>query len=819
MFKKLVRFFLKNHLLMAIVLVLSAGPAAFFTTQLYQNLRPDLEELLPKTARSVQDLGEIRQRLIAIDNLAVIVLSEHTTASKRFIVDLAKALEKQPKDTLSGVEYKIDEELRFFDQRKSLFVDLDDLRKIEQFIAQKVSYEKSLYNPLNIFAERNLSEPKLDLKALLSKYQSQASNFSHFPGGYYATPDEKKRAALVYLPATRSGIEGVYRLKKVVEETIQRLDPARYAPDLKILYTGGVQNTIEEHSALIEDIETSAEIVFTVVTVALLVFFRSFLAVGALFISLLVARFWTFAATYFSIGFLNANSAFMGSIVLGSGITFGIILLSRYLEERRAGRPPQESAEVAIEMTSRATWTAALAAGFAYASLVLTEFEGFRQYGIIGFMGMIFCWISSVILCPCLLLCFERIRPLVSTSSKSAKRGLLIEPVVQLCSRFPWFIVLGSIGLSLASAVLIARVNTDRVIETNLSNLRNKKSMTEGSGYNSKYLDEIFQRYLSPVAALGTSEQNALAIAQALKTKQTELPQLINSVRSIHDFIPPDQKEKIHTLQRIKKLLPPQILSRLEEKDRKLANEFLAPEAMVPMLQKDLPNLVLNKFTEKDGSIGKLVLIEPPLHSSQWSGAELDQFVSTIRDTSEIVSGVRIPVAGGLPITSDMLAAVSRDGPKATLVAFLAVVVLLLVLFRKPSIFLLNLFALVIGNLWMLGWVAATGFKINFLNFIALPITFGIGVDYGVNIFHRYLHEPTQDILKVVRETGAAVALCSFTTITGYSSLLVAGNQAFVSFGWLAIVGEITTLIAAMISLPALLVILSRRRELAGRQV
>ena len=115
----------------------------------------------------------------------------------------------------------------------------------------------------------------------------------------------------------------------------------------------------------------------------------------------------------------------------------------------------------------------------------------------------------------------------------------------------------------------------------------------------------------------------------------------------------------------------------------------------------------------------------------------------------------------------------------------------------------------------MFGWVLLTDFKINFLNFIALPITFGIGVDYGVNIFHRYLHEPSKDILKCVRETGGAVGLCSFTTIIGYSSLLIAQNQAFVSFGVLAVLGEVTSLVAAIISIPALLLWLQRRGLMA----
>ncbi len=37
-------------------------PAAYYSAKLFGNLRPDLEELLPKQARSVTDLTEIRTR-------------------------------------------------------------------------------------------------------------------------------------------------------------------------------------------------------------------------------------------------------------------------------------------------------------------------------------------------------------------------------------------------------------------------------------------------------------------------------------------------------------------------------------------------------------------------------------------------------------------------------------------------------------------------------------------------------------------------------------------------------------------------------------
>jgi hypothetical protein len=74
----------------------------------------------------------------------------------------------------------------------------------------------------------------------------------------------------------------------------------------------------------------------------------------------------------------------------------------------------------------------------------------------------------------------------------------------------------------------------------------------------------------------------------------------------------------------------------------------------------------------------------------------------------------------------------------------------------------------------------------------------------------RYVQDGEHDVRGAVCSTGSAVALCSLTTIIGYSSLLLARNRALFSFGLLAVLGEIACLTAAVVALPAWLVL--RRR-------
>ena len=68
------------------------------------------------------------------------------------------------------------------------------------------------------------------------------------------------------------------------------------------------------------------------------------------------------------------------------------------------------------------------------------------------------------------------------------------------------------------------------------------------------------------------------------------------------------------------------------------------------------------------------------------------------------------------------------------------------------------------------------------------------------------------DVRSAVALSGGAVALCSYTTTIGYGSLLFSDQMALQSFGKLAMCGEIACLTGAVLFMPALLQVVSRRR-------
>jgi hypothetical protein len=176
-----------------------------------------------------------------------------------------------------------------------------------------------------------------------------------------------------------------------------------------------------------------------------------------------------------------------------------------------------------------------------------------------------------------------------------------------------------------------------------------------------------------------------------------------------------------------------------------------------------------------------------------------------------------VQTASRSTIFAEMIRSMERDGPLASAASFGAVVVVVLLATSSLRGAAAVLSALLLGVTWLLGGAALLGIKLNYVNFIALPITFGIGCEYPFNIFDRS-RLLGGDIKSAVIRSGGAVVLCSYTTIVGYGSLLYADFQALESFGKLAVSGEVACLFGAMLFLPSLLHLLERHKGTSPAQ-
>jgi predicted RND superfamily exporter protein len=233
---------------------------------------------------------------------------------------------------------------------------------------------------------------------------------------------------------------------------------------------------------------------------------------------------------------------------------------------------------------------------------------------------------------------------------------------------------------------------------------------------------------------------------------------------------------------------------------------------LVPIGIDELPERMARPFMEKDGTRGRIVYIAPKEGRSIWDGHYLDLWAASFREV-RLPNGEVIKGSGRAVIYSDMLHAVRDDAPKAILTSLIGTLLVVTVAFRFRRESWLVLATVLLGVSWLVAFIYLRDIKLNFLNFVALPITFGVGADYAVNMMRRFRLENYENLEQVIVETGGAVVLCSLTTTVGYAALLFSMNKAIRSFGTVAAVGEITTLVAAALVLPSLVYWRKRRQQ------
>ena len=117
-----------------------------------------------------------------------------------------------------------------------------------------------------------------------------------------------------------------------------------------------------------------------------------------------------FAVAELAFGYLNSSTAFLGSIIVGNGINYAIVLMSRYEEQRArgAGSRRRRCERGARRASGAARWWRRSRASAAYASLMVTSFRGFYQFGVMGAVGSLACWLATFTVLPAMLVLLDR---------------------------------------------------------------------------------------------------------------------------------------------------------------------------------------------------------------------------------------------------------------------------------------------------------------------------------------------------------------------------------------------------------------------------
>lgn len=763
-------------------------------------LRADFAYLLPQDAPAVRDMHKLEARLRTNDTVLVVVQAPTAAARAAATAEMAAATRAIPHDLASRVDGDDAAARAFLDAHRFQLVPLHDLDRARTALAQRIKQAKLDANPLYIDLDDDTAQQKEatrhELDDLRQRWRDADAKLRQ-PTNVSADGKVAQLQVKTAMSATEVG-RG--------QALLDALDAARKKviadhPDVQIGFAGDLVTALSEHDAIVHGTLVSCVVTTLLVGLLLALYFRSANLLVLLITTLAIGTTASFGAAALTIGHLNAATAFLGAIIAGNGVNYGILLISRFLEEGRQ-RTLQDSVAAAIAGTVRPTLVASLGASIAYGSLAATSFKGFADFAVIGAIGMGLCWTASFVLLPALILCFAR-RP-------RAGDAPVVGSVLVRCLGFrrPRLVVAVAGVMMIAAVGVVIHYVTADPFEYDMRKLGSNGAAARAERHWMEVSRHYFGRGVAGRTFIAADRPDQVPqIVAALQKKDEGVPRerrTIGSIESILDVIPADQAARLDRLGEIRTMLGDEALDELDAHERAELDELRPPAHLEPITVASLPPSLREQLTEKDGRVGYLVSISPGPDLDILDGHDVIRFAGAV-STLDLRDGETVTTSGPSVIFANILEVVAHDGPVVTLIAAAGLLVMVLLLVGANRRGATVLLATTAGALFMVATCALLQLKVNFLDFVALPITLGLGVDYAINLAYRHDRAPRATPCEALRTSGSAVLLCSLTTVIGYGSLLVSDNLAIRGFGTASLIGEITSVLTALILVPALL--------------
>jgi len=676
---------------------------------------------------------------------------------------------------------------------------------------------------------------------------------------YLTTPDKQYLVMRVECRGGQGFLKNVAPLN-LVRGTIARLQEEEF-PEIRAGVTGQPALSADEMAAAMRDMKVAALLALLGVAALYIVMFRGLRRPLMVLASLLIGIAWTMGFLTLTVGHLTVLTVAFTSILIGLGIDFGFHLLTRYEEERAGGRELAEALDVSLGQTLPSLLATAMTTALAFFAVMLADFQGIRELGWISGGGLLLTFLATTLCLPALLALTER------GARRARPRRPGLSPVLsEAVNRHRGKVLVGALVLSVLCLPTFRTVSFDY----NLLNLQS--ASTESVVWEKKLLEAARESSWFGMTVASNEEE------LRLKERQFESLPVVSKVRSILDIRPEieEQRKRISLIGNIRDIIEelsleelqePRALdvaelrrvldkikftlrSRTEKSEGALDEEIRAarkellslidtvqslPEEDVarrlgefqqplfkdleekfgtlrsnldpsPITAADIPAAIHGRFVSGQGRCLMYIYSAKDI----WQRENMLEFVRELRSVDPDTTGA--PVIG-----AESIGLMTKGYFEGGAYAFAAIILVVLVTFRKLTDAILCLAPVLLASIWTLGLMWLFGLRFNLANLVVIPLIIGIAVDGGIHLVHRVREEGSaQDLLTT--STSRAVLLSFLSTMIGFGCLMVADHYGIFSLGLLLTVAVGSALVVALTALPAILLYVPPEREVKGEE-
>ncbi|MBL0210947.1 MAG: MMPL family transporter [Holophagaceae bacterium] len=549
--------------------------------------------------------------------------------------------------------------------------------------------------------------------------------------------------------------------------------------------TGAHAVAFWESQRLTKEILLSLSLSFLLIGIVYWIGFRTLSGFGYVVGPLLVGMVWALGLVGWSLGEMNMMSAGFGAVLLGIGDDVGILLFSRYRDERRAGRRKQAALRSAMLSTGPGVVVGCVATALAFLSAIVTPFPGFRDLGITAGLGLLACLFASFLLLPQLLLALDKGRGTFAQTSA---------PVVPQSRIAPWkpWLALGLLAFALlgthrlrweedlrrfrigGNPALALQEKLGKVLGSSLQPLALQLALDDAAQLPRRW-NRVAEQVRSEGMPLPAWEQAAPGLRLVLSS-ETWRHRTLNAASAAG--------------------LDP---TALEHPLAALSRSLVDPLAVPASLQQLFPPTQKAVLPQRWTLAGML--------KSKTPAADIPTVTIPIRLPEEaqlriapLLEGDGARLVGTRPLFS-AIKDVARQSTRDCAAVGLALVLCIVAFFgRRWRFVALALVPIAAGQIGLLGILAWTNEPFSFLSLMAIPISLGVSVDTALNLLHRARLE-SGAAAKVARVN----AVCAGTTLAGFGGLIFSSYRGLRSLGIACVGGVALALLITQWVLPWLL--------------
>ncbi len=767
-----------------LVLLLLVGFSAWFLSSLQveesiEAMLPDGRSQVARDFRLLQQAPFARKLVIHLRAAEGIDSDRLLVATDRLRAALPNTLFNNP---LSGPgELTTSPLLRQLGDYLPRLADSDDLQTIagslspEQIDARVADDLAQLLQPQGVALKKQLRRDPLQLDSLALQ---KLRYLNPIPGvrlqdGHFISRDGRSSLILADTPVAITDAAGSRALLDAFA-----LAKAQLPEGISAELVSGHPYTLANAEAIQGDMQRVLLVSGIGILLLFLLFLRSLQALFvyllpllSMLVALLVTAGWFGSLSGITVGF--------GAVLLGITIDFGLHVYFAL----RCGSGPVDRGQL-LQAVSRPVLFGGLTTLAAFAVLLRSELPGQRQLAVFAIAGIVAALVLALLFLPHFI--GERKEAACSTRKELRRHIYDRSPGLRKLVLLVWLLVAGLSAWQAQGLRINGELRQLGYLPVELQQAEQRLSDSWG---NMRGRALVFAAASDLESALQRNEQ----VWRLLKERG-----LADDAVSLGTLLPSQQTQQ-QRLQQWENFWQQHRAATLDLLQVSGQKYGFSADAFAPFWERlERTPLPLAPQQLRDWGLGSL------LDNLLLKNDQGYQLVSLVPDRPELISGLDAAFADlpGVTLVSqsrfgrELSQEIGADFGRFISYSGIAVVLLLLLLFRRLTDLLLALLPVLTGLLVMFGGMVWLGLEMNLFNVVASILIIGLGVDYGIFMVCHGQQEANL-------ASSRAILVSGLTTLVGFGSLVLAKHPALYSIGLTVLLGIAAAVPTAVLVIPA----------------